>query len=97
MFHHPIPGLNHPNVLSYIDVLIIDVNVGNMVAIIGAGGTGFDTMRWMEDWGVDGTKKARAGDAVAVPSQKRRGRRPKQKRGGGGEYGEAYRPDAEKG
>ena len=34
----PIPGLDHPNVLSYIDVLRQDANVGDRIAIIGAGG-----------------------------------------------------------
>ena len=33
----PIPGLDHPNVMSYVDVLRRYVNVGNRVAIIGAG------------------------------------------------------------
>ena len=44
-----IPGLDHPNVLSYVDVLRQDANVGDRVAIIRAGGIGFDTKRCMED------------------------------------------------
>ena len=60
MFLHPVPSLNHPNVLAYIDVIIRDVNVGDRVAIIRAGGVGFDVKRWMEDWGVEGTNEARA-------------------------------------
>ena len=43
----PIPSLDHPNVLSYIDVLIQDANVGDRVAIIGEGGIGFYPKRWM--------------------------------------------------
>ena len=54
MFRHLILVLDHTNVLSYIDVLRPDVNVGNMVAIIGAGRIGLDTKRWMEYWGVKG-------------------------------------------
>ena len=49
MFLHPIPGLDHPNVLSYVDVLRQDTNVGDRVAIIRAGGIGFGAKRWMED------------------------------------------------
>ena len=82
MFCHPIPGLDHPNFLSYIDVLRQDTNVGDRVSIIGAGGIGFDVRRWMEDLGVDGTNDSSAGVAAAVPSQWRRGRRQKRKRGG---------------
>ena len=37
-----IPGQDHPNVLSYIDVLKRQKPVGRRVAIIGAGGIGFD-------------------------------------------------------
>ena len=67
MFRHPIPSLDHPNVLSYVDVLRRDANVGDRVAIIGAGGIGFDAKMWMEDWGVDGTNEARAGADDADP------------------------------
>ena len=68
MFCHPVPGLNHPNVLPYVDVLIRDANVGDRVAIIIKWGVGFDTKRWMEYWGVDGTNEDRSGAAVAFPS-----------------------------
>ena len=37
-----IAGLEHPKVLSYIDVLLHEKPVGKKVAIIGAGGIGFD-------------------------------------------------------
>ena len=38
----PIEGIEHPNVLSYVQVLKEKVKVGERVAIIGAGGIGFD-------------------------------------------------------
>ena len=37
-----IPGINHPMVLNYVDVLLHKKDVGQCVAIIGAGGIGFD-------------------------------------------------------
>jgi len=43
----PIPGLDHPNVLSYIDVLRLGKPVGRKVAIIGAGGIGFDVAEFL--------------------------------------------------
>ena len=42
-----IPGLDHPNVLSYIDVLRHRVKVGRKVAVIGAGGLGFDVSEYL--------------------------------------------------
>jgi len=42
-----IPGQDHPNVLTYIDVLKHNVNVGNRVAVIGAGGIGFDVSEFL--------------------------------------------------
>ena len=38
-----IPGINHPKVLSYVDVIKHKKTVGEKVAVIGAGGIGFDT------------------------------------------------------
>ena len=43
----PIPGANHPNVLSYIDVLRHKAKVGRKVAVIGAGGIGFDVSEYL--------------------------------------------------
>mmetsp|Transcript_67262 Transcript_67262/g.99695 ORF Transcript_67262/g.99695 Transcript_67262/m.99695 type:complete len:818 (+) Transcript_67262:730-3183(+) len=43
----PIPGLDHPNVLSYIDVLRHKAKVGRRVAVIGAGGIGFDVAEYL--------------------------------------------------
>ena len=63
-----IPGVDHPKVLSYIEVLKDRVPVGKRVAIIGAGGIGFDTAEYLthsgessslntekfyDEWGID--------------------------------------------
>jgi len=62
-----IEGINHSKVLNYIDVLLHKKPVGDKVAIIGAGGIGFDVAEYlsttksptlnvehyMEEWGVD--------------------------------------------
>ncbi|MBL6871890.1 MAG: NADPH-dependent 2,4-dienoyl-CoA reductase [Flavobacteriales bacterium] len=63
-----IKGIDHPKVVSYIDVLNDKVKIGSKVALIGAGGIGFDvaeylshkgessslkTKLFMEEWGVD--------------------------------------------
>ncbi|WP_194726766.1 NADPH-dependent 2,4-dienoyl-CoA reductase [Noviherbaspirillum malthae] len=75
-----IPGINHPKVVSYIDVLTKRVEVGNTVAIIGAGGIGFDTAEFLlgdhaetleteaffKAWGVDGDNSTPGGLAPAV-------------------------------
>jgi len=45
--HLDIPGADHPSVLSYIDVLKHDAPVGASVAIIGAGGIGFDLAEFL--------------------------------------------------
>ena len=42
-----IPGMEHPSVLSYIDVLKRNAPVGERVAIIGAGGIGFDVAEFL--------------------------------------------------
>ncbi|NND45162.1 MAG: NADPH-dependent 2,4-dienoyl-CoA reductase [Xanthomonadales bacterium] len=42
-----IPGIDHPSVLSYIDVLAGAAEVGESVAIIGAGGIGFDVAEFL--------------------------------------------------
>ena len=62
------PGADHPKVISYLDLLSGKVNAGAKVAVIGAGGIGFDVAeylvhdgpstaldikRWMAEWGVD--------------------------------------------
>mmetsp|Transcript_25377 Transcript_25377/g.41686 ORF Transcript_25377/g.41686 Transcript_25377/m.41686 type:complete len:814 (+) Transcript_25377:61-2502(+) len=53
-----IPGQDHPNVLSYIDVLKRSVPVGKKVAVIGAGGIGFDVSEFLlYHHGMDKTAK----------------------------------------
>jgi 2,4-dienoyl-CoA reductase (NADPH2) len=42
-----IPGEDHPQVLSYIDVLLRRKPVGHKVAIVGAGGIGFDMAEYL--------------------------------------------------
>lgn len=42
-----IPGQDHPNVLTYIDVLKGNRPVGKRVAVIGAGGIGFDVAEFL--------------------------------------------------
>ncbi len=71
-----IEGVDHPSVLSYIDVLQHKVEVGRRVAVIGAGGIGFDTAEYlshgksspsidiaafMREWGIDMSLQARGG------------------------------------
>ncbi|WP_411112051.1 FAD-dependent oxidoreductase [Streptomyces sp. c-19] len=71
-----IPGVDHPSVLSYLDVLRDGAPVGERVAIIGAGGIGFDVAEFLTDggegasqdpetyfrqWGVDTTYENRGG------------------------------------
>ncbi len=71
-----IPGIEHPKVLRYVDVLTKRVVVGKRVALIGAGGIGFDVAEFlshgdespsqnipvfMREWGVDMTLQARGG------------------------------------
>jgi len=42
-----IPGFDHPKVLSYVDVLLDRRPVGGKVAIVGAGGIGFDVAEFL--------------------------------------------------
>ncbi|MDX3376602.1 NADPH-dependent 2,4-dienoyl-CoA reductase [Streptomyces sp. ME02-6991-2A] len=71
-----IPGTDHPNVVSYLDVLRDGAPVGDRVAIVGAGGIGFDIAEFLTDggdaasldpetffrqWGVDTAYEERGG------------------------------------
>ncbi|MFY0594925.1 MAG: NADPH-dependent 2,4-dienoyl-CoA reductase [Cognatishimia sp.] len=75
-----IPGQTHQKVLSYLDVLKHGAPVGKRVAVIGAGGIGFDVAEflvqegesltenlpdWMAEWGVTDPEAARGGLAKA--------------------------------
>ncbi|MFJ9243501.1 FAD-dependent oxidoreductase [Streptomyces sp. NPDC101776] len=46
-----IPGVDHPSVVGYLDVLRDRVPVGERVAILGAGGIGFDVAEFLTDGG----------------------------------------------
>jgi 2,4-dienoyl-CoA reductase (NADPH2) len=52
-----LPGIEHPRVLSYVDVLSREKPVGDTVAIIGAGGIGFDVAEYL-------THQPQSGDAI---------------------------------
>jgi len=71
-----IPGMDHETVLSYVDVLAYGKPVGDAVAVVGAGGIGFDVAgfltgprpaagpdldRFLAEWGVDRTLRSRGG------------------------------------
>ena len=77
-----IPGQDRPNVLSYIDVLAGKAPVGKTVAVVGAGGIGFDVSEflvheghsptesipdWLREWGVTDPAQARGGLAPEGP------------------------------
>lgn len=77
-----IEGSEHSKVLSYIDVLKYKKPVGKRVAVIGAGGIGFDVSEylshegtssaenidlWLKEWGIDKTLKARSGTEGVMP------------------------------
>lgn len=78
-----LPGQDHPKVLSYLDVLRDHKAVGKHVAIIGAGGIGFDVSEylteehsltlqpdaWLKDWGVDKAYQARGALLKAEPAE----------------------------
>ncbi|MFD5898474.1 FAD-dependent oxidoreductase [Streptomyces sp. NPDC060366] len=55
-----IPGIDHARVVSYLDVLRGDVAVGERVAIIGAGGIGFDVAEFLTDSGEEASLDADA-------------------------------------
>ncbi|MGQ4420008.1 FAD-dependent oxidoreductase [Streptomyces sp. SAS_269] len=46
-----IPGADHPRVLGYLDVLRDGAPVGDRVAVLGAGGIGFDVAEYLTDSG----------------------------------------------
>ncbi|WP_163849119.1 NADPH-dependent 2,4-dienoyl-CoA reductase [Pseudooceanicola aestuarii] len=50
-----IPGLDHPKVLGYLDVLRDKAPVGRRVAVIGAGGIGYDTCEYLVEEAASGT------------------------------------------
>jgi 2,4-dienoyl-CoA reductase (NADPH2) len=77
-----IPGQDGPNVVGYVDVLRGKAAVGKRVAVVGAGGIGFDVSEylvhegesptenlpdWMKEWGVTDPADQRAGLAPEGP------------------------------
>ncbi|MGW5371560.1 oxidoreductase [Streptomyces sp. NPDC004009] len=46
-----IPGVDHPRVIGYLDVLRDGAPVGDRVAVLGAGGIGFDVAEFLTDGG----------------------------------------------
>ncbi|WP_055575099.1 FAD-dependent oxidoreductase, partial [Streptomyces prasinopilosus] len=46
-----LPGVDHPSVLGYLDVLRDGAPVGERVAVLGAGGIGFDVAEFLTDGG----------------------------------------------
>ena len=71
-----INGIEHHKVLNYLDVLKDKKPIGKRVAIIGAGGIGFDLSEyllhsgessamnldlWLKEWGIDNSIKSRGG------------------------------------
>ena len=77
-----IAGIDNPKVLSYLDVILQRKPVGNKVAVIGAGGIGFDVSEFLvhqgvstsqdreafwKEWGIDTELEARGGVAGIKP------------------------------
>ncbi|MFG3084002.1 oxidoreductase [Streptomyces parvulus] len=77
-----IPGIDHPSVVGYLDVLRDGAPVGDRVAVLGAGGIGFDVAEYLTDggdkahedpsayfrlWGVDMDYRAAGG--LAAPER----------------------------
>ncbi len=73
-----IPGIGHSKVISYLDAILERKPVGQKVAVIGAGGIGFDVSEFIthqgestsldrtafwKEWGIDGALEARGGIA----------------------------------
>ncbi len=80
----PITGINHEKVMSYIDVIKHKKEVGKRVAVIGAGGIGFDVSEylshqgestsqnidaWLQEWGIDKSLEARSGIEGDLPKE----------------------------
>lgn len=79
-----IPGLDHAKVMTYIQALTGEKPIGDKVAIIGAGGIGFDVAEFLthrgnisieefcDEWGIDLTGSSRGGikPPVIQPSPK---------------------------
>ncbi|WP_324710254.1 NADPH-dependent 2,4-dienoyl-CoA reductase [Pseudomonas citronellolis] len=77
-----IPGIDSPKVISYLDAILERKPVGQKVAVIGAGGIGFDVSEYVthdgestsldrhafwKEWGIDENLEARGGVAGIQP------------------------------
>ncbi len=77
-----IPGIEHPKVIGYLDAILQRKPVGGRVAVIGAGGIGFDVSEFIthqgestsldreafwKEWGIDLGLEARGGIAGVEP------------------------------
>lgn len=77
-----IPGVEHAKVISYLDAILQRKSVGSRVAVIGAGGIGFDVSEFIthagpatsldreafwKEWGIDLALEARGGIAGVQP------------------------------
>ena len=82
-----IDGIDHDKVVSYVDVLTGRARVGQSVAIVGAGGIGFDVAeflghedgppevgRFNREWGIDSNLSARGGVKGIDPQPEASGR-----------------------
>ena len=76
-----IAGIEHPKVISYPDLLSGAKVAGESVAIVGAGGIGFDVATFLthdaksnyfEEWGIDRTLNSRGGLVAPKPVPSRR-------------------------
>lgn len=69
-----IQGIDHPNVMTYVEALEGKKSIGQRVAVMGAGGIGFDVAEWLthapknqtdavfyQEWGIDITVSNRGG------------------------------------
>lgn len=78
-----IPGIAHPKVINYLDAILQRQPVGQRVAVIGAGGIGFDVSEFIthdgqstsldreafwKEWGIDLGLQARGGVAGIEPA-----------------------------
>lgn len=78
-----IPGINHPSVISYHELLSGNKTAGQKVAVIGAGGIGFDVSEYLthkhqeedelriflRDWGIDDSFTQAGGISAPQPDK----------------------------
>ena len=79
-----IPGIDHPKVLTYLQALRREREIGAAVALVGAGGIGFDVAEFlshdgaspsldvpafMAEWGIDMSLRSRGGVAPVHPER----------------------------